>query len=138
LEFWILLVRIQTGPYIHEHIRKLWSYILQFHVDLDVQTKVHLDLVTKSRPSFLNIQKWHVYLINKNSNNDLIKDTIKTNHMTGLMDKAIAKANKNEFDRYEKHYNTAYSVSKNNQLFSHCTLLSEIQIKNGLRMGSSI
>ena len=58
--------------------------------------------------------------------------------MTGLMDKAIAKANKNEFDRYEKHYNTAYSVSKNNQLFSHCTLLSEIQIKNGLRMGSSI
>jgi hypothetical protein len=29
-----------------------------------------------------------------------------------LMAKAIAKANQNELDQYEKHYNTAYSVSK--------------------------
>jgi hypothetical protein len=32
------------------------------------------------------------------------------------MAKAIAKANQNEIDQYEKHCNTAYSVSKSNQL----------------------
>jgi hypothetical protein len=32
------------------------------------------------------------------------------------MAKAIAKANQNELDQYEKHYNTAYFVSKSNQL----------------------
>jgi len=38
--------------------------------------------------------------------NCLTKDTTKTKHMTGLMDKAIAKANQNEFDRYGKLFNT--------------------------------
>ena len=37
--------------------------------------------------------------------------------MTGLMDKAIAKVNQNELDCYKIFvFNTAYSVSKNNQL----------------------
>jgi formaldehyde-activating enzyme involved in methanogenesis len=35
-----------------------------------------------------------------------MKDTTKTKHMIGLMDKAIAKANQNEFDRYGKLFNT--------------------------------
>ena len=48
--------------------------------------------------------------------------------MTGLMDKAIAKVNQNEPDWYENFFNTAYSVSKNNRLFSDCTFLLEIQI----------
>jgi hypothetical protein len=41
--------------------------------------------------------------------------------MTGLMDKAIAIVNQNELDWYEIFFNTAYSVSKNNRLFSDCT-----------------
>jgi hypothetical protein len=50
--------------------------------------------------------------------------------MTGLMDKAIgvAKVNQNEPDWYENFFSTAYSVSKNNRLFSDCTFLLEIQI----------
>ena len=36
--------------------------------------------------------------------------------------------NQNALDRYEKLFNTAYSVSKNNRLFSDCIFLSEIQI----------
>jgi hypothetical protein len=35
----------------------------------------------------------------------------KTKHMTGLVDKAIAKKNQNELCRYEKLFNTAYSVT---------------------------
>jgi hypothetical protein len=35
-----------------------------------------------------------------------MKDTIKTKHMTGLVDKAIAKFNQNELRRYEKLFNT--------------------------------
>jgi hypothetical protein len=41
----------------------------------------------------------------------VMKDTIKTKHMTGLVDKAIAKFNQNELRRYEKLFNTAYSVT---------------------------
>jgi hypothetical protein len=33
-------------------------------------------------------------------------------------------------------FNTAYSVSKNNRLFSDCIFLSVIQILNGLHLGS--
>jgi hypothetical protein len=57
-------------------------------------------------------------------------DTTKTKYMTGLMDKAIgvAKVNENEPDWYENFFSTAYSVSKNNRLFSDCTFLLEIQI----------
>ena len=33
-------------------------------------------------------------------------------------------------------FNTAYSVSNINWLFSDCTFLSEIQIENGLHLGS--
>jgi len=44
------------------------------------------------------------------------------------MDEANAKVNSNEIDWYENFFNTAYSVSKNNWLFSDCTFLSEIQI----------
>jgi hypothetical protein len=47
--------------------------------------------------------------------------------MTGLMDKTIAKVNQNELDWYENFFNTAYSVYKNNRLFSDCTFLLEIQ-----------
>ena len=56
------------------------------------------------------------------------EDSTKTKYMTGLMNKAIAKVNQNELDWYENFFNTAYSVSKNNRLFSDCTFLSEIQI----------
>jgi hypothetical protein len=48
--------------------------------------------------------------------------------MTCLMDKAIAMVNQNELDWYEIFFNTAYSVSKNNRLFSDCTFLLEIPI----------
>ena len=41
----------------------------------------------------------------------VMKDTIKTKHMTGSVDKAIAKFNQNELRRYEKLFNTAYSVT---------------------------
>jgi hypothetical protein len=59
----------------------------------------------------------------------LMRDTTKAKHMTGLVDKAIAKANHNELDRYEFSFSIQLiSVSKDNQLFSHYTLLSEIQI----------
>ena len=64
-----------------------------------------------------------------------MKDTSKTKHMTGLMDKAIAKVNQNELDSYEKCFNTAYDVSKNNQPFSDYTFLCNIQIKNSLHLG---
>jgi hypothetical protein len=40
-----------------------------------------------------------------------MKDTIKTKHMTGLVDKAIAKFDQNELRGYEKLFNTAYSVT---------------------------
>ena len=41
----------------------------------------------------------------------VMQDTIKTKQMTGLVDKAIAKFNQNELRRYEKLFNTAYSVT---------------------------
>ena len=66
----------------------------------------------------------------------ILKDTSKTKDMTSLMDRAIAKVNQNELDRYEKLFNTAYGVSKNNWPFSDYTLLYEIQIKNSLHLGS--
>jgi hypothetical protein len=59
-----------------------------------------------------------------------MKDTIETKHMTGLVDKAISKFNQNELCRYEKLFQ--------HSLFCHYTLLSEIEIKNGLRLGNSI
>jgi len=46
--------------------------------------------------------------------------------MTGLMDKTIAKVNQNELDWYENFFNTAYSVSKNNRIFSDCTFLLDV------------
>ena len=45
--------------------------------------------------------------------------------------------NQNELDRYEKLFNTAYSVSKNDNLFSDYTFLSAIKIKNDLPLGSN-
>ena len=36
--------------------------------------------------------------------------------MTGLVDKAIAKFNQNELRRYEKLFNTAYSVTSHSYL----------------------
>jgi len=44
------------------------------------------------------------------------------------MDKAIAKVNQNELDWYENLFNTAYSVSKSNRLFSDCTSLLDVCI----------
>jgi hypothetical protein len=52
------------------------------------------------------------------------------------MDKVIAKVNQNELDWNENFFQHTYSVSKNNRLFSDWTFLSEIQIWNGLHLGS--
>jgi hypothetical protein len=41
----------------------------------------------------------------------VMKDTIKTKHMTGLVDKAIAKFNQNELCRYKKLFNTVTTHS---------------------------
>jgi hypothetical protein len=41
----------------------------------------------------------------------VMKDTIKTKHMTGLVDKAIAKFNQDELCRYEKLFNTVTTHS---------------------------
>jgi hypothetical protein len=49
-----------------------------------------------------------------------MKDTSKTKHMTGLMDKATAKVNQNELDRYKKCFNTAYELEN---------LLQKVQAK---------
>jgi hypothetical protein len=46
----------------------------------------------------------------------VMKDTIKTKHMTGLVDKAIAKFNQNELRRYGKLFNIAYSVTTHSYL----------------------
>lgn len=66
----------------------------------------------------------------------LMKDSNKSKRVTGLMDKAIAKVHEHELDRYEKLFNTAYAVAKNNRPFSDYTFLCEIQMKNGLHLGS--
>ena len=50
--------------------------------------------------------------------NCLMKDTTKTKHMTGLMDKVIAKANQNEFDRYGKLFNT-YQMAAQTPVTDH-------------------
>ena len=46
----------------------------------------------------------------------VMKDAIKTKCMTGLVDKVIAKLNQNELRRYEKLFNTAYSVNTHSYL----------------------
>lgn len=66
----------------------------------------------------------------------LMKDSNKSKQVTGLMDKAIAKVHDHELNRYEKLFNTAYAVAKNNRPFSDYTFLCEIQMKNGLHLGS--
>jgi hypothetical protein len=38
----------------------------------------------------------------------LMKNTSENKHITGFMDKAIAKVNQNELDRYEELFNTPY------------------------------
>ena len=45
--------------------------------------------------------------------------------------------NQNTLDRYEKLFNTAYSVSKNDPLFSDYTFISAIKIKIYLHLGSN-
>ena len=45
--------------------------------------------------------------------------------------------NQNALDRYEKLFNTAYSVSKNDSLFSNYTFISAIKIKIDLHLGSN-
>ena len=50
--------------------------------------------------------------------------------MTGLVNKAIAKFNQDELCRYEKLFNTTYSVTTHSYL--------KFKLKNGLRLGSSI
>jgi hypothetical protein len=45
--------------------------------------------------------------------------------------------NQNALDRYEKLFNTAYSVSKNDPLFSDYTFISAIKIKIYLHLGSN-
>ena len=53
-----------------------------------------------------------------------MKDTIKTKHMTGLVDKAIAKFNQNELRGYEKLFNTIYSVTTHSYLKFKLKLVS--------------
>jgi hypothetical protein len=48
--------------------------------------------------------------------------------MTVLIAKSIVKVNQNELIDMINFFNTAYSVSKNNRIFSDCIFLSEIQI----------
>ena len=45
--------------------------------------------------------------------------------------------NQNALDRYEKLFNTAYTVSKNDPLFSDYTFISAIKIKIYLHLGSN-
>ena len=49
------------------------------------------------------------------------------------MDKAIAKVNQNQLEFFSTQL---ILYLKNNRLFSDCTFLSEIQILNGLHLGS--
>jgi len=67
------------------------------------------------------------YLISQQSSAKY-EDTTKTKYMTGLVDKAIAKVNQNELDWNDIFFNTPYSVSKNNRLFSDCTFLLDVCI----------
>ena len=57
-----------------------------------------------------------------------MKDTTKTKHMTGLMDKAIAKVNQNELDPYENLFNTAYSVSTRYSLTTYSHLIFKLKM----------
>ncbi|CAG2191829.1 unnamed protein product [Mytilus edulis] len=52
------------------------------------------------------------------------------------MDRALAKVNQSEVDRYEKLFNTAYAVVKNNRPFSDYSFMCDIQIKNGMQLGN--
>jgi hypothetical protein len=52
------------------------------------------------------------------------------------MDKAIANFNQMNLIDMNFFFSPAYVVSKNNWLFSDCTFVSEIQILNGLHLGS--
>ena len=52
----------------------------------------------------------------------IMKDISKTKHMTGLMDKGIAKVNQNELDQYEELFNTfciLYLKSTGRSLTTH-------------------
>jgi hypothetical protein len=63
-------------------------------------------------------------------NKSKYEDSTKTKYVADLMDKAIPRLIKFKMNFIDMRlfFNTAYSVSNNNRLFSDCTLLSEIQI----------
>ncbi|CAC5403928.1 unnamed protein product [Mytilus coruscus] len=66
-----------------------------------------------------------------------LRETNKIKQVSGEMDKALAKVNQSEVYRYEKLFNTAYSVVKNNRPFSDYSFICDIQIKNGMQLGKN-
>lgn len=60
----------------------------------------------------------------------ILKDTSKTKDMTGLMDRAIAKVNQNELDRYEKLSTQlmVYLKTTGHSLTTHCYMKFKLKI----------
>ena len=56
--------------------------------------------------------------------------------MTGKIDIAFAKVDQTAVDRYNKLFNTAYAIAKNNKPYSDYALYCDLQIKNGLSLGT--
>ena len=56
--------------------------------------------------------------------------------MTGKIDIAFTKVDQTEVDRYNKLFNTAYAIVKNNKPCSDYALYCDLQIKNGLNLGT--